>query len=171
MGRGSTKKDKTIYQEAREGLDLSRAAASELLEFISEDRLERIESEKSPIQPDEVLMMAEKYRKPELCNHYCSNECPIGVENVPHIEIKSLSNIVLEMVDSINQLQKRKDRLIEITVDGIITDEEIKDFADIQKNLEKIETTVEVLKLWVEKRIADGRINEETLKKYKESMN
>ena len=47
MGRISTKKDKTVYQQSRESLGLSRDKASELLEGISSDRIERIENETS----------------------------------------------------------------------------------------------------------------------------
>ena len=48
--------------------------------------------------PDEVLVMAEKYKQPSLCNYYCANQCPIGQEYVPEIKVKDLSQIVLEML-------------------------------------------------------------------------
>ena len=64
MARVSSKKDKNIYQQTRENLDLSREGASELLEWISPERIERIENEKSWPNPDEVLQMAEKYSLP-----------------------------------------------------------------------------------------------------------
>ena len=41
MGKRSVKEDKTIYQETREENGLSRAAAAELLECISESRIEK----------------------------------------------------------------------------------------------------------------------------------
>ena len=63
MARISTKKDKNIYQQTRENLDLSREGASELLEWISPERIERIENEKSTPNPDEVLQMADKYQR------------------------------------------------------------------------------------------------------------
>ena len=69
MGRASTKENKNKYQLVREELGLSREKASELLETISPERLEKIENEKSMPQPDEVLTMAEKYKRPSLCNH------------------------------------------------------------------------------------------------------
>ena len=78
MARISTKENKNIYQQIREDLQLSREAASELLQFIGPDRIEKIENEKSTAHPDEVLLMADKYKGPELCNYYCANQCPIG---------------------------------------------------------------------------------------------
>ena len=43
MGRKSVKENKNIYQLSRENMGYSRAAASEKLEYISADRIEKIE--------------------------------------------------------------------------------------------------------------------------------
>ena len=50
--------------------------------------------------PEEVLIMADKYKSPELCNYYCSNQCPIGQQYVPEIKMKELPQIILETVAS-----------------------------------------------------------------------
>ena len=159
MGRASTKENKTQYQICREELGLSRDQASELLRWISADRIEKIENEKYLPHPDEVLAMSVAYKKPLLCNHYCANICPIGQEYVPEIKVKNLSQIVLEMLASLNTIQKRKDRLIEITADGEITEDEIADFVHIQEELERISITVETLQLWAERMLATGAID------------
>lgn len=112
MARISVKKNKTDFQLSREELGYSRERASELLEFISPERLERIENEKMDVTPIEVLKMAEVYKNPSLCNYYCSKKCPIGEKFVPEIEIKNLEKIILRMVASLNSMQKCKDRLI-----------------------------------------------------------
>ena len=161
MGRVSTKKDKNKYQLIREELGLSREKASELLETVMPERIEKIESEKVLPHPDEVLTMAEKYKQPSLCNYYCSRQCPIGQQYVPEIEIKELSSIVLEMLASLNSVNKKKDRLIEITADGKIDNDEIDDFIYIQEELERISITVETLQLWAERMLANGVINAE----------
>ena len=131
MGRKSTKENKTIYQTSRESLELSREAASELLQFISPDHIEKIENGKSDPHPEEVLAMADAYKNPSLCNYFCSHECPIGREYVPEIRTKDLSQITLEMLATLNKLTREKERLIEITVDGELTDDEIPDFIKI----------------------------------------
>lgn len=104
--------------------------------------------------------MAEKYKRPDLCNYYCANQCPIGQEYVPEVKIKDLPQIVLEMLASLNSMNKRKDRLIEITADGTITPDELEDFVFIQEELERISITVETLQLWAEKMLATGVIDE-----------
>ena len=95
MGRASTKENKNRYQLIREELRLSREKAAELLETIPPERIEKIENERTDPHPDEVLTMAQKYKKPSLCNYYCSNQCPIGKQYVPEIKIKELSSIVI----------------------------------------------------------------------------
>ena len=106
MGRKSTKENKNIYQTSREALGLTREAAAEQLEFLSADRIEKIESEKSLPHPDEILAMADCYKNPSLCNYYCSHECPIGQEYVPEVQMKNLSQITLEMLASLNTLNR-----------------------------------------------------------------
>ena len=150
MGRKSVKENKNIYQEIREELNLTREQASELLEFVSADRLEKIENEKTPIRPEEVLKMSEVYKKAELCNYYCSHECPIGQRYVPEAENKELSQITLEMLALLNSLDREKNRLIEITVDGKITDDELPDFNKIKEQLDEMSKTITSLKLWID---------------------
>ncbi len=112
MGRRSIKENKNIYQQCREEQGLTREAAAELLEFVSADRIEKIEGEKVLARPEEVLRMAQVYKRPELSNYYCSHECPIGRVYVPEVELKDLSQITLEMLATLNALDKEKNRFI-----------------------------------------------------------
>ncbi len=161
MPKVSTKKNKSIYQLIREEKGLSREKASELLEWIAPERLERIENDKFDARPDEIMTMAEKYGRPDLCNYYCTHECAIGKEYVPEVKMKELTGIVMEMLASFNTLQKNKERLIEITSDGEIDVEELGDFIAIEEELEKLSLSVETLKFWVEKRLSSGEIDKE----------
>lgn len=167
MGRVSVKENKNLYQLKREALGLSRERASELLEGISPERIEKIESEKSLPHPDEVLMMAQGYKDPSLCNYFCARECPIGRKYVPEITPRSLSEIVLEMLASLNAMQARRDRLIEITSNGRVDDHEVEDFVKIQETLAKISETAEALRLWEEQMLAEGKINMELYKQFR----
>lgn len=169
MGRSSTRENKTRYQLAREELGLSREKANELLETIAPERIEKIESERSLPRPDEVLIMAEKYKTPSLCNYFCARQCPIGQQYVPEIRNSELSDIVLKMLASLNAMDRKKERLIEIAADGTISKDEIDDFVRIQKELECISVTVETLQLWVEKMLANGRIDTEAYNKESEA--
>jgi len=165
MGRKSIKENKNIYQISRENMEYSRAAASEKLKYISADRIEKIESEKTLPHPEEVLAMAECYKNPSLCNYYCSHECPIGKEYVPEIKAKELSQITLEMLAALNTLSKKKERLIEMTVDGEISPDEMPDFLALQNELEKMAIVIDSLNLWIDNSIANGKIDKNLLQK------
>jgi len=167
MARRSTKENKNIYQRTREGLDLTREQAADLIVTMSPERIEKIESERSMPHPDEVLLMSDQYKQPTLCNFYCANQCPIGAQYVPEIKIKDLSQIVLETIASLNAIQKKKDRLIEITVDGHISGDELEDFVYIQEELEKISIAVETLQLWCERMVDTGVIDPEQYRLHK----
>ena len=159
MGRKSIKENKNIYQISRENMGLSRDAAAEVLGFVSADRIEKIENERTVPHPEEVLAMADGYKSPALCNYFCSRECPIGREYVPEVKIKDLSQITLEMLATLNKLTREKERLIEITVDGELTEDEIPDFIQIKSDLEKMALAIDSLNLWVDQTIASGKID------------
>ena len=161
MGRKSTKENKNIYQISRENMNLTRDAAAEQLQFMSSDRIEKIENEKSYPHPDEILAMADCYKNPALCNYYCSHECPIGQEYVPEVTSKDLSVITLEMLSTLNTLSKERDRMIDIAADGKVTEDEVNDFLRIKEYLENMSLTIESLKLWVENTIASGDADKE----------
>lgn len=167
MGRASVKVNKNIYQIKREELGLTREKASELIGSITPERIEKIENERSNPHPDEVRAMAEGYKAPHLCNHYRANECPIGQQYVPEVKAKDLSQIVLEMLASLNSMNKKQERFIEITADGKIDEDEVEDFIEIQNELEKISATVETLQLWSEQMLATGAIDVELYNKKK----
>lgn len=163
MGRKSVKENKNIYQTSREGQGLTREAAAEKLEFISSDRIEKIENEKTVPHPEEILAMADVYKNPALCNYFCSNVCPIGQEYIPEVKVKDLAQITVEMMVSLNNLIKERDRLLEITVDGEITHDELPDFIKIQNELEKMSMTIDSLKLWLSNSIANGKLDKSAL--------
>lgn len=167
MPRVSNKENKNVYFVRREELGLTREKASELLETISQERIEKIENERLEPNPDDVLIMADKYGSPELCNYYCSHQCPIGQRYVPEVKVKDLSQIVLKMLSSLNSVQRNKDRLIDITADGRIDDEELEGFIEIQDELEKISITVEALQLWSEQMMANGLIDMDKYNAYR----
>lgn len=158
MGRKSTKANKNIYQMSREEMDYTREAAAEKLGFISSDRIEKIENERTLPHPEEVLAMSDCYKAPSLCNYFCSHECPIGKEYVPEIKVKELSQITLEMLATLNKLAHEKERLIEITVDGELSQDEMPDFLKIKEELGKMALVIDSLNLWLDQAIASGKI-------------
>ncbi len=110
MGKKSTKTDKNIYFQIRDELNLTRAQAADLMETVSESRLEKIEYGDTDPQAEDILEMAQAYRRPDLINYYCAHECAIGRQSIPEVKLHSLSEITLKTLDSLNDLEKKKAR-------------------------------------------------------------
>lgn len=159
MGKKSVRENKNIYQTIREECGLTRSQAAEKMPGMSSDRIERIESGKVQAAPADVLLMSDGYKKPELCNYYCSHECVIGQQYVPSIEIKSISQTTIELLAAFNRVDKLKDRLLEIVADGEIGEDEMQDFRVIRDELEAFSCTVEALQLWIEKATDEGDLS------------
>ena len=170
MGRNSTRKSKIIYQICREDSGLSREKASELMDGISVSRIEKIEYEMQPPTPYDVVQMADCYKRPDLCNYYCSHRCEIGDRYVPEVEISELSNIILETIASLNDINPLTNRLIQITRDGKITDDEIPDFAYISSKLDEVSLAVNALNLWIEKTASQNQLNFSLFNETKENL-
>ena len=146
-------KEKNIYQKYRDDLHLTRAQANELMnDQISTDRLDHIERLNSLPRPEEILAMSKAYKAPELCNYYCTHECSMGKQYMEPVEIKQLQQITLEILSNLNSINKDKNIFIDITADGEISEEELSDFKRIKEKLEQISSTVDSLKLWIEKK-------------------
>ena len=158
------------FQKSRMDASYTQESASNDLNEISLDRIKRIESGSHKIRTSEVCAMADLYHDPTLYNFYCTNVCEIGKKYIPKIETGELQKIVLKMLSSLNSIENTKNRLVDIAVDGEISDEEIDDFVHIQRQLNEISITVEALKLWVDKEIKDGKINMDKYNKSKERI-
>ena len=160
MGRRSVKENKNIYQLSREAAGLTREAAGEQMEFLSPERIEKIESEKTLAHPDEVMAMEACYRNPELCNYYCTHECPIGMKYVPEAQLKDFAQVAIELIAGISGLEKEKDRLAEIAIDGRVNDFERRDFDEILEKLNRIDRSIQGLKIWIEHAANTGKLDD-----------
>ncbi len=157
MGRKSTKENKSIWQTTREDLGLTREKAGELVPGFSPERIEKIENGRTQIQPEDVILLAEHYRAPSLLNYYCCNECPIGKTQVIRAESKELTQIAVETLNAVNQMDRIKNRLLEIAEDGQVRKDEYEDFMKIKGVLDRIAQSVSNLRLWMDEQIAENK--------------
>ncbi len=164
MGKKSVKENKNVYQLSRERMEYTRDKASEIMECVSADRIEKIENERTLPHPEDIIAMSKCYKDASLCNYYCTHECPIGMEHVPEIKLKDLTQITLEILSGLNTLENEKNRLIDITADSKISDDEVEDFKNIQSKLEDISRSVDSLKMWLNNQIMNGKLDERDFK-------
>ena len=170
MGKQSTRANKNIYQICREQQNLTREEASEGMIGISTSKIEKIEYGLQEPEPYDIIQMADCYKRPDLCNYYCSHRCAIGDRYVPAVEVTELSRIILETIASLNEINPLTGRLIQIAKYGKITDDEIKDFASISNKLDEISLAIDSLNLWVDKTAAEKGINMDMLNEEKEKL-
>jgi hypothetical protein len=125
---------------------------------MSTDRLERIEKRNAEIYPKDIEILSKVFQMPELTKQYCKT-CLLGRNN-RHICIKDLGHIAIETLDALNKLNKIQERLIEIFEDDRITPDEYNDFKNVRDTLEKIATSADNLRLWLDKEKVAHRIPE-----------
>lgn len=135
------------------------------MDGISPERLSKLENSTTRIQPEDVVLMAEAYKAPGLCNYYCTHECAIGRQTIEEVEVKSFSQIAIETINSLNRIARQKDRLLEIVEDGQVRSDEYEDFLVIKTTLDRIAASVNALQLWVNGQIAEGKLDKKVFRK------
>ena len=128
----------------------SREKSAEVLN-IDRTRLSRIELGTVVPYPEEVLAMSKAYGIPELCNGYCSGDCPIGKETLRPINADSLDRLILQFLGSSKKMEDISEQLIEITADGIVDETEAATFDALLEELEKMSVNIQSLMLWSQK--------------------
>ena len=154
MSKFATKAADNMFCQARyeaaksnERLSSREGAAEEL--GIDRTRLARIELGSTVPYQEEVLLMADMYRAPELRGKYCSEMCPLG-KNMPKITDKDLDRLSLEALSSFRKINEAKELLLDITADGIIEEGEKEDLKKIVETLDELNEITSNLKVWIE---------------------
>jgi len=159
MGRRASKANKNVYYLARIQASAkvkdftSREQASERL-GIERSRLARIELDKIQPYPEEVLIMAKAYDAPYLCRDFCSNVCPIGIENALGGKLKdrkkdSFERLSLRFISSAHGMEDLSRQLVDISKDGKITEEEYESFHKVLKAMNELTESVKEIKAYI----------------------
>lgn len=129
----------------------SREGAADIMS-IDRGRLYRIEKGLINPYPEEVHLMADLYNAPELRNFYCTGMCPLGCV-VSRASVEDLDRITIRAVSAFRRLDKTNELLLDITEDGIVTDDEKQDMRRVLESLEELEGIAQSLKIWVKKNL------------------
>lgn len=161
MGKDPMNENNNVYFKARKKAAAynerlySREGAAELL-GISVSTLADYELGNTKVVPvDKVVLMADLYNAPELITWYCMRECPVHGFLTLATEEKSIQGIALRLLRGFNEdeLKSMKEDLIEITEDGIISNDEIPKLKVILEKLEKMAEIISEMKITSEKYI------------------
>ena len=144
------RKQAAIYNSAVH----SRESASEQL-GISVSTLSNYELGITTPPVDIVVKMAELYNAPEILNHYCKTNCPIGRSMSIGTDVKSLELATLRVIKRLNEKDIRNIRqeLTDIADDGQITEDEEDRLDSILHKLDELATVISELKLIGQKRL------------------
>lgn len=138
----------------------SREGAAEML-GVSVSSLADYELGITKVIPvDKVVLMAELYNAPELKAWYCTTECPIGRSlPMPSTNISTVERTTMRLLKQLRQdeVQDIKDSLIEITADGVISEDEKVDLAEILEYLDELIKAAGELRLIGSKVLNGGR--------------
>ena len=120
---------------------------------IDRTRLAYIELNTINPHPEEVLILSEAYNAPELCNHFCSRMCPLGMKTVNSVESAELEKTVLQLLSIFQTLPDIKTELINIAADGVIDTDERPMMEEIVKKLDNAADKIKALKIYFQKYI------------------
>ncbi len=129
----------------------SREGAADIL-MIDRGRLYRIEKGVATPYPEEIHLMADLYNAPELRNYYCKHCCPLGVD-MPKAELADLDRISVRALSAFRKIGGTGELLLDITEDGMVSEDERGDMDKILENLGELEQITQSLKLWVKKNL------------------
>lgn len=164
MGRGATKACGNVWFEARIAAAKyndqlsSRSGAAELLN-LSEDAVKSAELGLYKAMPvDNAVLMADLYNAPELLNYYCLHECPIGKNRPISAEVVSIDRATIKLLRRLQSgvLTDLRDKLLEISEDGVISDDELPILQEIVDNLDGISRAASELKIIGQKAMRGG---------------
>ena len=119
---------------------------------IDRGRLYRIEKGLINPYPEEVHLMADLYNAPELRNYYCTGMCPLGCE-MPKADVTNLDRITVQAIASFRRLNVTEEILLDITEDGVITEDEKPDMQKVLEELGELEAVTQNLRIWVKKNL------------------
>ena len=147
--------DENIYRKARKKAAkqkplLNNCESAQDLVYIERTKLLAIESGDKNPSPDDVVSMAKVYDAPELCNYYCTHQCPIGGDK-PALMYEDLSEIAVRLMSAIHFLSETKDTIYRVFEDGKINDYEVDDFKKIIETVKKLSYSADSLALWAKK--------------------
>ncbi len=97
---------------------------------------------------DKAVLMADLYNAPHLLNYYCLNECPIGCRHSISDEVYDIDRVTVKLLKrlKVDDLEKVKDRLLDISEDGVIKDDEKPDLMSVLSYLDDLAKVISELK-------------------------
>lgn len=159
MGREATKAVGNVWYEARKRAAeyddrlQSREGAAELL-GMSVSAVSDTELNITKCMPvDKAVLMADLYNAPELLNHYCLHECPIGCGKPIADKVGSLESVAIRLMSDLDgeKVNKFKRLILEVAAVGEISVRELDKVKEMVEYIDKLSMTISEFKLLAER--------------------
>ncbi|MCR4691076.1 MAG: helix-turn-helix transcriptional regulator [Lachnospiraceae bacterium] len=131
-----------VYKELRRRYDMSQEQLAEQ-SHITRDKLGDIERGKVTPAPEDIVSMSRSLNGKRLCRWFCYAQCPIGKEidllPVDPLNEELLSTTMMRIMNELNKLKSIDiNRLIEISMDGVIDKSEMSDYRILRDSLAEL---------------------------------
>ncbi|MEG2412647.1 MAG: helix-turn-helix transcriptional regulator [Clostridium sp.] len=136
---------RNIYQIARESTGFTQERAAEVID-ISVESIRAYEGGRRIPPGKVVIKMIEIYDARYLAYQHLKTSEEVGRAYLPNIELKNLPTAILRLLKEVNDFVKCKDELVDITCDGVISENEKDRWRCILKELEDVEEAIMALK-------------------------
>lgn len=148
------KASKNACCKARLEADMERVAVSAAT-GIEVNRLAKIELDTKIPYPEEIVLLTNLYKAPELENWYCSKVCPIGkkcLKELEDVEFSKFERNIVRLSWVAKQMPTLLDSLVEIAEDGKVDyGEKITLSTDILEKIKDFSDKLSQMALWIEK--------------------
>ena len=151
MSKYATKANENVFYLARSEAAkfndslASREGASEML-GTDRTRLARIELGSQDPLPEDVLLMADLYKRPELCNHYCTKICPIGRKTMLPMIDGTMSEMAIKLYCGAHDMDEPAEKFLRMMADGKLDAMETEELKQI---VPEIEGFTNILQSWL----------------------
>lgn len=133
---------------------LSRDGASAEL-GIDKSRLTRIELGSTNPYPEEVLIMSDVYKAPQLMSYYCNHGCAIRCSTCKECSLERFDKTMLDIASALSKVADLQDIILDFAEDGAIDSSEKTLFAVVLNRLGRISKATEQLEIWAMKNITE----------------
>ena len=128
----------------------SRESAAEIM-GIDRTRLARMELGMLTPYPEEILLMAETYNAPELMNHFCTCECPIGKRMIPRAELIQLDRLTIKILNALDGARDVGTTMRQIADCERVDEADLPKIQEAMEALQKVAKVAAEMQIWMEK--------------------
>lgn len=137
--------NRNIYQTARESAGITQEKAAELID-VSVESVRAYESGRRYPPDAVVIRMIEIYGTQFLAYQHLRNSVELGKKCLPEIEFKDLPTAILRLLKEVQDFVALRNEVIDITCDGIISEDEMPRWKQILKELDQVSAAILALK-------------------------